>query len=358
MRGEYKTPGGKLVGVNVVADAQGDARSCTIDGDFFIEAQHEGTADKLLMQLEQALISGTSLSSVLERFPDVQLIGVDASAIEQAFARAIRAIHSSDQHDVDVHDVHGDVAAQPDARHRRHVPLPDADIIAMWRERWPKLNLAVIHDHPRAAQEQMDVDELWARQVAAGARQPTLRLWEWAQSAVVIGRFQSLDDEVDARQAAAEHVHVVRRCTGGGAMFIEPGNTITYTLYAPLDFVQGVSVADSYRLCDQWLVRALRSLGLDVRFSGLNDIASQHGKIGGAAQRRFPSADGGPGCVLHHVTMAYDIDAVKMGRILNTSQEKMSDKAVHSAVRRVDPLRSQTGRSREELVELLLSMVR
>ena len=32
---------------------------------------------------------------------------------------------------------------------------------------------------------------------------------------------------------------VVRRCTGGGAMFIEPGNTITYSLYAPLDFVQG-----------------------------------------------------------------------------------------------------------------------
>ena len=145
---------------------------------------------------------------------------------------------------------------------------------------------------------------------------------------------------------------VVRRCTGGGAMFIEPGNTITYSLYAPLDFVQGVSIEESYRLCDWWLVEALRELGLDVRFAGLNDIASQYGKIGGAAQRRFPVGSGG--AVLHHVTMAYDIDASKMSRVLNTSREKMSDKAVKSAVKRVDPMKSQTGLSREHIVEHLI----
>lgn len=163
-------------------------------------------------------------------------------------------------------------------------------------------------------------------------------------------------------------------------MFIEPGNTITYSLYAPLDFVQGVSIEESYRLCDWWLVEALRELGLDVRFSGLNDIASQYGKIGGAAQRRFPvvrgdgrrpssvetgtdadgrvaSKVGGPvaGAVLHHVTLAYDIDAAAMGEVLNTSREKMSDKAVKSAVKRVDPLRSQTGLRREQVIDHLLA---
>ena len=75
--------------------------------------------------------------------------------------------------------------------------------------------------------------------------------------------------------------------------------------------------------------------------SRANDIASQYGKIGGAAQRRFPVGSGG--AVLHHVTMAYDIDAAKMSRVLNTSREKMSDKAVKSAVKRVDPMKSQTG---------------
>lgn len=159
-------------------------------------------------------------------------------------------------------------------------------------------------------------------------------------------------DEVNLDIAKQLGFDVVRRCTGGGAMFIEPGNTITYSLYAPLDFVQGVSIEESYRLCDWWLVEALRELGLDVRFTGLNDIASQYGKIGGAAQRRFPVGSGG--AVLHHVTMAYDIDAAKMSRVLNTSREKMSDKAVKSAVKRVDPVKSQTGLSRARIVEHLI----
>ena len=159
----------------------------------------------------------------------------------------------------------------------------------------------------------MDLDVEWAREVAAGTREPTLRFWEWAEPAVVIGRFQSLEDEVNTAVAQKEGFTVVRRCTGGGAMFIEPGNTITYSLYAPFDFTQGISIEESYRLCDFWLVRALKELGLDVRFAGLNDIATQYGKLGGAAQRRFTPVEGGPGAILHHVTLAYDIDAEKTG---------------------------------------------
>ena len=62
--------------------------------------------------------------------------------------------------------------------------------------------------------------------------------------------------------------------------------------------------------------------------------------------------------MLHHVTMAYDIDAEKMGRILNVSAEKMSDKAVRSARKRVDPLRSQTGLSRGQIVDRLVGYLR
>lgn len=225
---------------------------------------------------------------------------------------------------------------------------------AEYARRWHALKPNIVHDDPRKPQEQMDLDVEWAREVAAGTREPTLRFWEWAEPAVVIGRFQSLEDEVNVHTAQDEGFHIVRRCTGGGAMFIEPGNTITYSLYAPLDFAHGMSVEESYELCDYWLVEALRALGLNVRFAGLNDIATQYGKLGGAAQRRFAPTHGGPGAILHHVTLAYDIDAEKMTRVLNISREKMSDKAVKSAAKHVDPMRSQTGMGRDEVVARLV----
>lgn len=143
-------------------------------------------------------------------------------------------------------------------------------------------------------------------------------------------------------------------------MFVRPEHTVTFSLYVPLAFVDGLTPREAYRRCNEWVVVALRQLGLDVRFDAFNDLASPRGKIGGSAARRFPAprveagagaadagagagaaADAGPGCLLHHVTMAYDIDADTMVRVLRVSSEKMRDKAVKSASRRVDPLRRQ-----------------
>ncbi|OZG68595.1 ligase [Bifidobacterium eulemuris] len=332
--------------------------SCRIDGDFFIEGTNEA-CDALLRDLERALICGEPVGETIARHNGARLVGTDAQAIETAFARATNQsgyVHGTAGHGADdsrgtiVHDANG----------------YDTNASDMWK-RWEALarELVVVRDHPRLPAEQMAIDERWAREVAAGTRPATLRFWEWAAPCVVIGRFQSEPDEVNLDVARELGFSVVRRCTGGGAMFIEPGNTLTYSLYAPLWFVEGIDIEESYRLCDHWLVETLRKLNIDVRFSGLNDIASQSGKIGGAAQRRFPrprmGCDGaledagrGMGAVLHHVTLSYDIDARKMSRVLNTSREKMSDKAVKSAVKRVDPLKRQTGLTREELVDYLI----
>ena len=92
--------------------------------------------------------------------------------------------------------------------------------------------------------------------------------------------------------------------------------------------------------------RHFAEVGVNAHFVPLNDIASEAGKIGGAAQKRF--ADG---TVLHHVTMSYDIDAAKMLEVLRIGREKMSDKGHRSAAKRVDPMRSQTGLSREAILE-------
>ena len=60
---------------------------------------------------------------------------------------------------------------------------------------------------------------------------------------------------------------------------------------------------------------------MTAAYAGLNDIASPAGKIAGAAQKRLAG-----GAVLHHVTMAYDIDADKMTQVLRIGREKLSDK--------------------------------
>jgi lipoate-protein ligase A len=183
-------------------------------------------------------------------------------------------------------------------------------------------------------------------EVGAGRRGPMLRFWEWEQSAVVIGSFQSLRNEVDLEGAAKYGVEVVRRISGGGAMFMEAGSVVTYSLYAPGELVRGMSFAESYAYLDEWAITALRSLGIDAFYQPLNDITSPKGKIGGAAQKRL-----GGGAVLHHVTMSYDMDGDKMVQVLRIGREKLSDKGTTSAAKRVDPLRSQTGLPRAEIIE-------
>lgn len=220
------------------------------------------------------------------------------------------------------------------------------------KTQWIDHDWQLIHAGPQPPALHMALDEVITDEVAAGRRAPTLRIWEWASPAVAIGRFQSLRNEVDLVAARRHGIEVVRRATGGGAMFIEPGNTITYSLSAPESLVAEMSFEQSYAFMDAWVLDALRSLGIEAWYQPLNDITSKAGKIAGAAQMRRGKA------VLHHVTMAYDIDSTKMLQVLRISREKLSDKATQSANKRVDPLRNQTGLPREDIIAQMIETFR
>ena len=222
----------------------------------------------------------------------------------------------------------------------------------MSRSSWHDHDWELVHAAPQSPTLHMALDEVLLDAVSAGRRAPTLRIWEWAGPAVVMGRFQSLRNEVDAEGARRHGIEVVRRISGGGAMFIEPGNTITYSIVAPLTMVEGMSFEQAYALMDAWVIAALGELGIQAWYQPLNDIASPAGKIAGAAQARRGKA------VLHHVTMAYDIDAAKMLEVLRIGREKLSDKGTASAQKRVDPLRSQTGLAREAVIARLVESFR
>lgn len=198
----------------------------------------------------------------------------------------------------------------------------------------------------------MALDDVLLDEVAAGRRPPTLRWWEWTRRAVVLGRFQAVRNEIDPEGAARHGVTPVRRITGGGAMLVEPGNTITFSLYAPESLVAGMSFVDSYAYLDGWLVEGLQELGVDAYYEPINDVTSTAGKIGGAAQTRRN------GAVLHHVTMAYAMQSSVMLEILRIGEEKMSDKGVTSAAKRVAPLGEQLEMPRREIVERLTTSFR
>lgn len=204
----------------------------------------------------------------------------------------------------------------------------------------------------------MALDQVLTEEVAAGHRSPTLRVWEWGAPAVIIGSFQSLRNEVDPEGAARHGIEVVRRVSGGGAMFVESGNTITYSLSAPASLVSGLSFADSYAYLDEWVLGALGDMGIKAWYQPLNDIATDAGKVAGAAQKRMVGPDGHIGAVLHHVTMSYDIDVDKMLDVLRIGKEKMSDKGTKSAKKRVDPLRRQTGLDRETVIDRMIDSFR
>ncbi|WP_149550828.1 lipoate--protein ligase family protein [Streptomyces marokkonensis] len=318
MHGEYKVPGGKLVVVDVDVE-DGVLRRVRVAGDFFLEP------DEALDAVNRALDgapAGTDAAGLAARIDGALpegtvMYGLTSEGVGIAVRRALA--HATD---------------------------------------WTDYDWQFIHEGPQSPALHMALDEVLTAEVAAGRRPPTLRVWEWGAPAVIIGSFQSLRNEVDAEGARRHGIEVVRRVSGGGAMFVEPGNTITYSLSVPGSLVQGLSFQDSYAYLDDWVLGALGEMGIRAWYQPLNDIATDQGKIAGAAQKRIVGPDGGPGAVLHHVTMAYDIDADKMLEVLRIGREKLSDKGTGSAKKRVDPLRRQTGLPREAVIEQMTDSFR
>ena len=166
----------------------------------------------------------------------------------------------------------------------------------------------------------------------------------------MIGSFQSVRNELHPAGVARHGISVVRRISGGGAMFMEAGNCITYSLYLPQTLVDGISFADSYSFLDAWVMAALgKSASAPSTCRSTTSPRTWQDRRRGpeaARQRRMP----------HHVTMSYDIDADKMVEVLRIGQEKLSDKGTRSAKKRVDPLRRQTGMARAEIVAAMMDV--
>lgn len=203
----------------------------------------------------------------------------------------------------------------------------------------------------RSAPENMAIDEAILRHVGEGLSRPTLRFYRWYPSAVSIGYFQGIEQEVDLEACRHAGVDVVRRLTGGGAVYHDYEGEITYSVMIPLGYPGiPVPILDSYRLLCDGLVRGLRHVGLPATFAPINDIVVKGRKISGNAQtRRY-------GGILQHGTLLCSVNPRVMFSLLKVPSEKMRDKLIAGVEERVTSIERELGKiNYDRIVEALIA---
>ncbi|MEM2889889.1 MAG: biotin/lipoate A/B protein ligase family protein [Candidatus Hadarchaeum sp.] len=182
----------------------------------------------------------------------------------------------------------------------------------------------------------MAIDEALLRLNSEGKAPNTVRFWRWCPSAVSLGCFQSLEREVDLEAARRHGVDVVRRITGGGAVFHDYHGELTYSVVCREDDLPH-DIIESYKVVCGGIVRGLENLGLRAEFRPINDVQVNGKKISGSAQtRRW-------GSVLQHGTILISPDIRLMFELLKVSPEKISDKFISSVFERVTTIERELG---------------
>ncbi|MEM1514577.1 MAG: biotin/lipoate A/B protein ligase family protein [Candidatus Bathyarchaeia archaeon] len=158
----------------------------------------------------------------------------------------------------------------------------------------------------------------------------TIRFFRWEPSAVSIGYFQSMEEEVDIEACNRLGINYVRRRTGGGAVYHDRDGELTYSIIIDEEHqLISKDLQRTYEVLCSGLVRGLRILGVPAEFSPINDIVVIGKKISGNAQTRSM------GVVHQHGTILRDVNPKLMFTVLKVPSEKIRDKLIKSAEERV-----------------------
>ena len=158
---------------------------------------------------------------------------------------------------------------------------------------------------------------------------PCCMLWQ-NHNTIVVGKHQNTLAEIDSGYVKARGIQVVRRLSGGGAVYHDLGN-VNFTFIAPhaggkLDFSQ---------FCIP-VIQALADMGVKAERSGRNDMTIEGRKFSGNSQYVKN------GRVMHHGTILYDSDLTMLSGALRVSQDKIVSKGLASVRSRVTNVRPYT----------------
>lgn len=180
-----------------------------------------------------------------------------------------------------------------------------------------------------------------------GQTEPLFMLWR-NDNTIVVGRHQNTAEEINADFVRANGVRVVRRLSGGGAVYHDLGN-LNFTFIT--DGGSGMGL-DLHLFC-QPVAQALGELGVVAEISGRNDITIDGKKFSGNAQYKKN------GRVMHHGTIMFDCNLDILGQALQVSADKIASKGVKSVRSRVTNVRPYLTKDAtvEEFKDLLAGFI-
>ena len=168
-----------------------------------------------------------------------------------------------------------------------------------------------------------------------------LILWQ-NDNTIVIGRNQSTFTEINLSRAEELKVNIVRRMSGGGAVYHDMGN-LNYTYISENtgdDFL-------NFKKFTKPVIDVLKSLGVDATLSGRNDMLIGDKKFSGNAQ--YVHKD----MLLHHGTLMFSTSVDILSEVLNVNQLKIKSKGIASVKSRVTNIGEHSDITIDEFCDLL-----
>jgi len=186
----------------------------------------------------------------------------------------------------------------------------------------------------------MAIDEAILRARIAGKVPDTLRFFRWKPSAVSIGRFQKVQKEVLVENCKKHGIDIVRRISGGGAVYHDYDGEITYGVTVATENLGTRDVFAAYNMVCNGLIEAIKVLGIDADFNpgdpkNCPNITVNRRKISGSAQSHKI------GVLLQHGTLLVDVDLKKMFTFLNVPWAKTCMEVVNVAEKKITSVRHE-----------------